>query len=618
MDQVWLRLDVNKVDGFEVRIGYRNFLRTRNVPICSGGPSLGFDLSNRPVLAIRSIQSQGFMPGPKQHTDRRQEHRSRSKGDEPNGSIWRVLLRLRKRDRMRGGFWLVALKSLTLRRRRAEPKHGMTQDNNAKTAKRIPTRSQLVALSLPWTIGIWLLYFSLERIAPPDVFWSPTKLSIALVIAAWVIFGAKPAETAHYWLKLVLRTRRRVWLAWLLGASLCAIGSGTLWYFDPARALSRQLISDAERNDPTPFHEPCLVLEKSRDTDLAAIQLVQSYGVGDCIADPVSVLREATRAAPVLLVGEPTSGKRYTLRRLNAEIARSGEASVLLTMRECARLGDQQASLSDCIEAALARVAVSAVGRGRASKAAQSFAERHSYWVLIDGIDDPGDERLVVPLIQELEHLLERQGMRVIATGRTQNLANVLFRARIDDQVRDALRPFQAYSVRGLSAAGSEAMLQQMQAQHGAIVTALRSSSSCQAAHRGITAHIMRSPGLLTQISDFRIPAGTDGCDPELQVAMREWLADARFEAFCRSELCGSDTQKHELRELIGCFRHSTRSVVGPIKRHWIAQVLLDRKACPVSHDRYHNVESVLRALMEMGIARVVGLDEFQVATEWR
>jgi hypothetical protein len=286
-----------------------------------------------------------------------------------------------------------------------------------------------------------------------------------------------------------------------------------------------------------------------------------------------------------------------------------------MTMRDCRGLESSGGILSVCLDRVLRRIGVTRMDPDRAVRAAHGFDRYREWWLMIDGLDDPGDERLVVPVIRELKMLIRDRGMHVITNARTQNLANILFRARIDEDLRDALRPFRVYSLRGLSPGGSQAMLGAMSRAKEPAAAELNALLGCGPTQATFATLVLRHPGSLTQLADFHAsqPARCDSG----AAAMREWLLTAKFEAYCRSELCGSDVQKQELRDLIGCFRASVQGSTSSVSRDWIANTLLDKRSCSVKEDRYHNVESVLRALMEIGLVHAIGLDEFEVVREW-
>lgn len=478
---------------------------------------------------------------------------------------------------------------------------------------------RLVILGVLWSLAVFAGSYGLDQMLPTLRSLPIGQLSTVALVFVWFTFGAKPLESAHKF--LVQRIRHRAFFS--LGAFLALVvltfGMVTASRWNSNAVLKRALTQQAESDAPLPFFEPCVTFPRStarNATNASGALLAMFAGKGSCIPNPVDQL--LARKSPLFIFGEPSSGKLYLLKELRTRLAKQGKPSVLVVVRDCRFLGPTTHLLTTCIDRRISEEADRFMGSAGASQTAREFLSDDGWWLLIDGIDDLGDEQTVIPMLRELPDVVSSRGGRVIINGRSGNLAYFMLRATNDDEVRRALASFDWVALRGLTGQGAKKMLdyQLGNALPGAALQWLPRLGNCQGSSAKLANDILHLPGLLHMFTDYRALSPTAPCSKEVRLAIARWMFETRFEAYCRAVLCGSDAYQDVLRKSMMALMQGLRGKGEIVHRYEIVEAL---HALPIERglDSSPGSEQVTRALIEIGILSVYSRDSFRIAQAW-
>jgi hypothetical protein len=445
------------------------------------------------------------------------------------------------------------------------------------------------------------------------------SIILAANVALWIFLGGEPATAAHKAVKSkVLESKGWLWAVLVVPVVLIASLIPVLLQLQPSRKFTEFFLEEAKNKEPgaSEFFPPCITLEPvAASSSEVTGRLLNQFSNGCNGEFPGALL---SQEHPLLFLGEPAAGKSHLLERLRGVLATREKpvASVFIHVRDCERTLDG-ISLSGCVQKTIDRVAKSIYKDSPPPDAIREFEASEDWWLFVDGIDDVGDERLVIPMLRELARLRQLRGNHLLVSGRADYLAYLVYRQGIDEEVRRIFTTFVRVGVKGLSEEGSIEMIDHLTKtfQDGdrtqTLLDGIRKMGLCSGPPGLIAHEIVTLPGLLLALPQYRghIRAGAE-CSSSAWYDLTSWMLERRFEAYCRPWVCGTENQENYLRAKwlasIKWMRAQNRKT-PVIKR----QALVEEIADPTTS------EDVVRALIETGPLTVVGNDEFRIEEQW-
>lgn len=372
------------------------------------------------------------------------------------------------------------------------------------------------------------------------------------------------------------------------------------------RAVLEKLVSDARRaSEGLTFYEACLAPRPTpRTLNEVSAQLLNERSQGPYDCDEPSIEKLLTDR-PMFVLAEPGAGKRFALLRLQRSLAERGSASLILTVRDCLHINGP-APLRRCLEEKLEGQVLDRDSDIR--RAAKDLLSRSDWWLLIDGVDEAGEQSRVADYLIDLAELHAAHGDQIVVSGKGENLAHVLHLIPSDDRIRRLFIDFQRVYVHGLRADGAARMASDVATDPAGIagLETIRRASSCGGDIAALASDILRRPSFIRRAFSRERPFSSPGdpCSEQVGVDLARWLEEAQFDDYC-SSLCGDD--RVQLQSVV-------KAIVGQLARRPSNQITRPELVALIPPDAGSlSADRVIRTVLNTGALAVLDASTFRI-----